>query len=246
MQGVVGVKSYLSETGQRFQDFSSRFRKRFRRENSEEENNEPGIYAVQAYDAIWTIARSFKGSKRRNQELLESILQTDFDQGLSGKVQFNNHKVAPTQIFQIINVVGKSYRELGFWSSELGFSETIGKNATHSSLMNDLEQVLWPGGPKYTPRGWTEAKRLKPLLVGVPAKSGYREFVKVEYNQSRNSTSFDGLAIQLFKDTVRSLPFYLPYEFVPFNDISYDNLVDQIGKVRSTCPFIKNFAPLTS
>ncbi|KAJ6423655.1 hypothetical protein OIU84_024599 [Salix udensis] len=175
MQGLVGVKSYLSETGQRFQDFSSRFRKRFRRENSEEENNEPGIYAVQAYDAIWTIARAFKGSKRRNQELLESILQTDFDQGLSGKVQFNNHKVAPTQIFQIINVVGKSYRELGFWSSELGFSETIGKNATHSSLMNDLEQVLWPGGPKYTPRGWTEVPKLKPLLVGVPAKSALRK-----------------------------------------------------------------------
>ncbi|KAJ6298314.1 hypothetical protein OIU76_019462 [Salix suchowensis] len=229
MQGVVGVKSYLSETGQRFQDFSSRFRKRFRRENSEEENNEPGIYAVQAYDAIWTIARAFKGSKRRNQELLESILQTDFDQGLSGKVQFNNHKVAPTQIFQIINVVGKSYRELGFWSSELGFSQTIGKNATHSHVMNDLEQVLWPGGPKYTPRGWTEVTRLKPLLVGVPAKSGYKEYVKVEYNQSRNSTSFDGLAIQLFEETVRSLPFYLRYEFVPFNDISYDKLVGEIG-----------------
>ncbi|KAF9666599.1 hypothetical protein SADUNF_Sadunf16G0245500 [Salix dunnii] len=229
MQGIVGVKSYLSETGQRFQDFSSRFRKRFRRENSEEENNEPGIHAVQAYDAIWTIARAFKGSKGRNQELLERVLQTDF-QGLSGKVQFNNHKVAPTQIFQIINVVGKSYRELGFWSSELGFSETIGKYATHSSLMIDLEQVLWPGGPRYTPRGWTELTRSKPLLVGVPAKSGYKEYVSMEYSQSRNSTSFDGLAIQLFEETVRSLPFYLPYEFVAFNGTSYDDLVGQIGE----------------
>ncbi|KAF9666596.1 hypothetical protein SADUNF_Sadunf16G0245200 [Salix dunnii] len=229
MQGVVGVKSYLSETEQRFQDFSSRFRKRFRRENSEEENNEPGIYAVQAYDAIWTVARAFKGSKGRNQELLGRVLQTDF-QGLSGKVQFNNHKVAPTQTFQIINVAGKSYRELGFWSMELGFSETIGKHAAHSSLMTDLEQVLWPGGPRYTPRGWTEVTRSKPLLVGVPAKSGYKEYVSVEYSQSRNSTSFDGLAIQLFEETVRRLPFYLPYEFVAFNNISYDTLVGQIGE----------------
>jgi ABC-type branched-subunit amino acid transport system substrate-binding protein len=244
MQGIVGVKSYFSETGTRFQDFSSRFRKRFRRENPEEENNEPGIYAVQAYDAIWTIARALKGSNRRNQELLEKVLQTDF-QGLSGKVQFNNHKMAPTQMFQIINVVGKSYRELGFWSSGLGFSETIGKHASYSPLMNDLEQVLWPGGPRYTPRGWTELTREKPLLVGVPAKSGYKEYVKVEYDRSRNATSFDGLAIEIFNATVRRLPFYLPYEFVAFNDISYDNLVGQIGKVR-ICSFIKHFAPLTS
>ncbi|KAG6793677.1 hypothetical protein POTOM_002892 [Populus tomentosa] len=229
MQGIVGVKSYFSETGTSFQEFSSRFRKRFRRENPEEENSEPGIYAVQAYDAIWTIARALKGSKRRNQELLEKVLQTDFH-GLSGKVQFNNHKMAPTQMFQIINVVGKSYRELGYWSSGLGFSETIGKHATYSPLMNDLEQVLWPGGPRYTPRGWTELTRKKPLLVGVPAKSGYKEYVKVENDQSRNETSFDGLAIQIFNATVRRLPFYLPYEFVAFNDISYDNLVDQIGK----------------
>ncbi|CAK7350077.1 unnamed protein product [Dovyalis caffra] len=226
MQGIVGVKSYFSETGQRFRDFNQRFRKRFRRENPEEENNEPGIYAVQAYDAIWTIALALKGGSGRNQELLQKVLQIDFH-GLSGKVQFKNHKMAPAQIFQIINVMGKSYRELGFWSSELGFSETIGENTTCNPSMNDMEQVLWPGGPRYTPRGWTEPTRAKPLQVGVPARSGYKEYVNV-YHQSQNETSFDGLAIEVFKATVDRLPFYLPYEFVAFNEISYDNLVDQI------------------
>ncbi|KAJ6753983.1 GLUTAMATE RECEPTOR [Salix purpurea] len=227
MQGVLGVRSYFPKMGRDFEDFNQRFRTSFSRKYPQEEQREPGIYAVQAYDSMRTIALALNknGSKRGGKELLENILDTDFH-GLSGKVQFNNHKVAPTQIFQIINVVGKSYRELGFWSSELGFSETIGKHGAHSSLMNDLEQVLWPGGPRYTPRGWTEVTKSKPLLVGVPSKSGYKEYVNVE-NDGPSGKNFSGFTIEVFKETIKRIPFFPSYDFYGF-DGDYNELVEQI------------------
>ncbi|KAK4577023.1 hypothetical protein RGQ29_027507 [Quercus rubra] len=95
--------------------------------------------------------------------------------------------------------MGKSYRELGFWSNGLGFSESINENAIYSSSMKELGQVFWPGGPWYTPRGWTLPTSAKPLRIGVPVGS-------------------------IFKQTA-SLP--LPYNFFPFNG-TYNALVEQI------------------
>ncbi|CAK7350080.1 unnamed protein product [Dovyalis caffra] len=226
MQGIIGVKSYFPERGHLFHDFRQRFRKKFSIENPDEDNNEPGIYAAEAYDAVWTMAVAVNGSNQVGQELLEKILQADFH-GLSGKVQFINEK-GPTNIFQIINVIGTSYKELGFWSNGLGFSETIHKDSVYNSCMTNLEQVFWPGGLTSTPRGWTITTSANPLRIGVPGKSGYRDFVHVEYDRLGNSISFSGFAIEIFEETFKRLPIYLPYEFKAFNDTSYDKLVKQI------------------
>ncbi|EEF44026.1 LOW QUALITY PROTEIN: glutamate receptor 2.7 [Ricinus communis] len=226
MQGIVGVKSYLPEAGQYFQDFYNRFRSRFNRQYPEENNSDPGIFAVQAYDAIRMVALATHEGNYRGKDLLERVLLTDFH-GLSGKVQFINMKAAPAYRFQIINVVGKlSYRELGFWSNGLGFSKTIDDGATRSSSMDDLGPVIWPGGSRHTPRGWSLPTSSNPLKIGVPAGSGYKEYVKVE-NSLGNKPSFTGFAIEVFEETLKRLPFNLPYNFIPFNG-TYNELVEQI------------------
>ncbi|KAJ1403834.1 Periplasmic binding protein-like I [Sesbania bispinosa] len=79
----------------------------------------------------------------RDQLLLDKILLSNFT-GLSGKIQFNDHKIAPAHTFQIIGVIGKSYREIGFWSDGLGFSKTYGKNASYSSSVKELGKVVNP------------------------------------------------------------------------------------------------------
>ncbi|KAK4851341.1 hypothetical protein QYF36_014273 [Acer negundo] len=225
MEGIVGVKSYISEKEQKFQDFYRRFRKRFGSEYPEEDNHEPGALAVQAYDAVWSVALAISENKQRNQTLLQRISLSNFD-GLTGKIQFNN-KNETLAVYQIINLTGRSYRELGFWTNGLGFSKTIDDSATYNSSMKYLGQVFWPGAPWYAPRGWAVPTDTKPLRIGVPIGCEFKQYVNPEFDELGNVTSFHGFSIELFKAIVSELPFHLPYELFPYNG-SYTDLVKQI------------------
>ncbi|RDY02382.1 Glutamate receptor 2.8, partial [Mucuna pruriens] len=232
MQGIIGVKSYFPEKGLQYEDFYLKFRQKFSSENPHEFNNEPGIFAARAYDAAWTLAlaMSHKNSKG-DQILLDKILISNFT-GLSGKIQFTDQKLDPSHTFQIINVIGKGYKEIGFWSDELGFSNNIGQNATFNSSMKELGQVLWPGRPWGIPSGWSLATRDEPLRIGVPVLATLKQFINVIQDQTDNTTIFQGFTIDLFRATMDLLPYHLPYKFYPFND-TYDNLVKQV--------YLKNF-----
>ncbi|KAA8523958.1 hypothetical protein F0562_010611 [Nyssa sinensis] len=236
IQGVLGVMSYFPEIRPHFQDFHTRFRRKFSTEHPEEENHEPGIFALEAYDATWVVALAMEEGNRNGQHLLDKILSSEFN-GLSGKVQFTERKLARTHIFQIINVIGKNYRELGYWSEELGFSETIDGGAVYNASMENLEQVFWPGAPWTTPRGWTLPTVSNPLRIGVPNGSLTNRFVKVEYDHSTNNYSFTGFSIKVFKEAVEHLPYSLPYEFIPFEG-KYDDLVKQVHLKRPSSKFL--------
>ncbi|XP_057955060.1 glutamate receptor 2.1-like [Malania oleifera] len=225
MQGILGVKRYIPETMPCYRDFYSRFHERFRLKHPEEGSYEPGIFALQAYNAAWTVAMAIREGGIGGQRLLKKILESEFS-GLTGKIQFTDGKLAPMQIFQIINVVGKSYRELGFWTYNLGFSETIDESTTYNTSMKSLGQVIWPGGPWSVPEGWTRPPASDPLKIGVPTSSVFNYLLNVEY-QSGNKASFSGFSMDLFKAITEDLPFYLSYDLIGFNG-TYDALVDQV------------------
>ncbi|KAH0986579.1 hypothetical protein GBA52_013756 [Prunus armeniaca] len=230
MQGIVGVKSYIPKNEPHFRDFHYKFCQRFSLEYPEEENHEPSIFAAQAYDAAWTVALAMREKKQGRQQILSNILQSDFH-GLSGKVQFTDHTISPAHTFQIINVMGERYIELGFWSDGLSFSQTIGENATFSSSTNGLGQVSWPGGTRGKPKGWSPPTSANPLKIGVPTRASFKQYVEVEMEKdhlgNNISFSYKGLAIDVFKATLDELPFDLPYDFFPF-DGTFDALVEQI------------------
>lgn len=224
MQGILGVKRYSPANVSHFQDFCERFRKRFSLKHPEEENPVPGFHALRAYDAIWTVGRAIKESKNGSKELLEKILRSDFH-GLTGNVRFANQTAVPARIFQIVNVREGSYKELGFWSNEFGFQETIDHSVGHdNSSMKGLGQMFWPGGTFSTPNGWTLPTTLR---IGVPTRSLFKQYVNVEDDPLKNETSFSGIAIELFRAIVDEVPFDLPYKLYPFND-TYSQLVMQI------------------
>ncbi|WKA12035.1 hypothetical protein VitviT2T_029469 [Vitis vinifera] len=225
MQGVVGVKSYFNETEPKFQDFYVRFRKKFSLEHPEEENHELGIFAVQAYDAIWTVAQALVGNNLGGQHILEQISLTSFH-GLTGLVEFTGRRIAPLRRFQIVNMIGRSYRELGFWTSESGFTDTMDEKLDYNPSMRTLGQVFWPGGPWSIPTGWTLPSSYKTLKIGVPIGSVFKFFVNPMYD-SENNLSFSGLTIKIFEAVLEYLPYYLPHQFIPFNG-SYDALVLQL------------------
>ncbi|KAK6946659.1 Receptor, ligand binding region [Dillenia turbinata] len=233
MQGGLGVKSYFSDSGDYYKSFYKRFRKRFQVRHPHEENHEPGIFAVQAYDAVWTVGLASIGGSgsistdMRGQNLLEKILESDFN-GLTSQIQFIDQKLPATKIFGVINIVGRSYRELGFWSENMGFSETVEMGAKNFSSMENLEPVIWPKGPKTTPKGWTfPISSSATLRIGVPT-STFKQFVTVEKDNSpHQGNNYTGFSIEVFKAAIEYLPYPLPYEFVNFTG-SYDDLVQSI------------------
>jgi ABC-type branched-subunit amino acid transport system substrate-binding protein len=240
MQGVLGVKSYFSTSNKRLKDFQSRFRVMFRLQYPDGPLPEPGTSTLQAYDAAWAVALALEGNpyskssrngcvdKMNGEELFEHILKSNFE-GLTGAFNFSSErKLAPVHIFRLVNVVGKSYRKLGYWTEGLGFSESIHKRSNYSKSMNILGQVFWPGGPWSVPKGWaiptSHAYRLK---IGVPDGSTFREFVNVTYDLPGSNPIINGFSIEVFNATLASLPYHLPYDFIPLKG-TYDSLVEQI------------------
>ncbi|KAL5738111.1 hypothetical protein ACOSP7_030872 [Xanthoceras sorbifolium] len=189
MQQIVGVKSYFPKKEPDFQYFFNRFRKRFFSEFPDEYNHEPGIYALQAYDAVWTVCQAIIESNYQEggQKLLHKILGSKF-QGLNGKIEFIDHKLAPMRTFQIINVVGN--RTLGYWSDAFKFSKRVDGKVANSSSMKSLVAKLWPGFSLTTPRGWAIPTEAHPLRIGVPNGSIFEEFLTFKTCHITSHTNF--------------------------------------------------------
>ncbi|CAJ1978519.1 unnamed protein product [Sphenostylis stenocarpa] len=217
MQGIIGVKSYLPNLLVQNAIFYRRFRTKFCSENFEEFNYEPGIFAAEAYDATWIVAHAMRETNQRGGQILLDRISLSSFAGLSGKIQFTDHRVASAHTFQIINVIGRSYREIGFWSDGLGFSKSLDQTASYSSSVKDLAQVVNP----------TCVLRLR---IGVPSKSTFKQYVNVIQDDSGNVTSFKfkGFAIDLFEETVKKLPYQLEYDYFAFNGSTYDELVKKV------------------
>ncbi|KAK7311069.1 hypothetical protein RJT34_08962 [Clitoria ternatea] len=237
MQGVLGCKTNFMEMSQKFKKFKFMFRRKFGLEYPEEENFQPSIFALRAYDAIWTIAHALKKSQGNftSQELSQNVLLSNHE-GLSGKISFKDRKLMESPIFKIINVVGRSYKELGYWSVVSGFTENLVKHdgmkiitSTTVSGRVLLGSVNWPGGLKTVPKGWIyNSSEGRPLKIGVPAIDPCPQFVSVSHDERLNKTQFKGFSINVFETVVKLLPYHLPFTLVPFYG-SYDQIVEQVN-----------------
>ncbi|KAK1368949.1 hypothetical protein POM88_035041 [Heracleum sosnowskyi] len=146
MQGVLGVKGFSPFHSQvRYKEFSKRFKARFRSKYPTKKYLEPGNYALNAYDAVYTTVlaiegkpnpRSLSNNLNNNtavhggQKLLARILESKF-MGLNGEVNLKGGTLSPSSIFQIVNVIGRSYLLLGYWSEGLGFSVKIDNGSSY-------------------------------------------------------------------------------------------------------------------
>ncbi|KAE9454204.1 hypothetical protein C3L33_13884, partial [Rhododendron williamsianum] len=253
MQGVIGVKPYVPNSSE-LQNFTERWRKRFRQENPDIDRFELNVLGLWAYDSAMMLAMAversgvaqskFKkpfstsnlvdlaaiGSSEMGPRLLQSIKNTRF-QGLSGEFDLVDGQLQPSA-FQIVNVIGKGEREIGFWTRESGISKELTSNRNYTTNKEDLGAIIWPGESNLVPKGWEIPTRERKLRVGVPTKSGFVEFVKVKMDSETNAVIATGFCIDVFKEVMdHSLPYAVPYEFVSFESDrseSYDDLVHQI------------------
>ncbi|PIA30588.1 hypothetical protein AQUCO_05500121v1 [Aquilegia coerulea] len=233
MQGVLGFKTHYSISSSTFKDFEVRFRRRYQMAYPHDEDNfRPSIFALRAYDATWILGRTLLrlGENSTSKELLVELLSTNF-KGLSGRISFKDGELSTVPIFSIVNVVGKSYLELGFWSLDFGFSGTIiehedSEKVYSSGSIEMLEPVYWPGGLRSVPPVVQSNFMTKPLRIGVPARGAFNQFVRVIYDHS-NRTYVSGFSVDVFEAVVKHLLYDLPYVLVPYNG-SYDDMVEQV------------------
>lgn len=218
MQGVLGIKiTYNSITTDSYKDFYAGFSKKFQSEYPEETNPKPGIHALRAYDSITAISQAMETT---TEMLLRNIVSSRFS-GLSGEIRFKEGKLLQIPPLRIVNVVdqgNKRYEELEFWVPE-------------KSGQRLADSVIWPG--KYSsrsPKGWAMPSDENPLIIGVPGRTSFEKFVKVN-NSSQDG--IEGWCIEVFKKVQCNLSYSLPYKFQPFNG-SYDELVSRVSDKVTT------------
>uniref|UniRef100_A0A6N2M112 Receptor ligand binding region domain-containing protein n=1 Tax=Salix viminalis TaxID=40686 RepID=A0A6N2M112_SALVM len=248
MQGVLGVRPYIPAST-KLESFKSRWRKNFTTSKPQIKINELNLFCLWSYDTVWAIAMAVEkagivhsgylkpntseskvdiaglGKSEMGPRLLRSILSTRF-QGLSGEFHLVGGEMAPSA-FEIINVIGKAERVIGYWTPERGLSRNLyskGK-AAYSTTKNKLKEPIWPGDTTQQP---------KRMRIGVPLKTGFNEFIKVEWNPEDDKPVVSGFTLDVFLSVVKALPFPLPYEFIPFVNKNkqsagtYNDLLDQI------------------
>jgi glutamate receptor, ionotropic, plant len=228
MQGLVGIRSYINETAPEYINFRSNFQQRFKNafEKRGENSFDPSVYAVRAYDAVDTISRAAATSTKNKKTLFENLISSNFS-GLSGHirptyVKLNEREGYGYSVFSIINVVGRSYREMGIWIEGTGFYENVDEFLLLQPSSEKLKSIVfWPGGPLTTPSG------LRRLRVGVTATNAtFGNFVSVK--KEGNSTSYSGFCIDVFTATLNCLGYEVLYDFVSYNIDSYDDLVNKV------------------
>ncbi|WOG89774.1 hypothetical protein DCAR_0209013 [Daucus carota subsp. sativus] len=237
MEGALGIKTYISEDNSPFVQFRHQFRKLFRSEYPEEDYSDVGIYALRAHDSIVFLTRAInrlRSSNNTSKALLETILKSKFS-GLSGDFHFNSGELSQDSVFRIVNVVGRRYKELGFWSKKFGFSSSlVHKESTDKSIGSSMEVlanlIYWPGNLKRTPKGWCMPTEAKPMKFAVPGETSFKKFVKVQWSESSKEINYSGFCIDVFFEVLKILEesYSPPYEFVPYNG-TYDNLVDHVA-----------------
>ncbi|TXG67882.1 hypothetical protein EZV62_009157 [Acer yangbiense] len=233
MQGVVGLKPYIPASKE-LHNFTLRWRRKMYIDHPKAEVLELDPYGILAYDAIWALAEAAQKLKSTEISqggliLYEEIMKSRF-KGLSGYFQLSNGNKLPSRRFEIVNVIGKGLRRVGFWTSETG---NITKESNSPSI-SDLEVIIWPGGSATIPKRQLIQMSSKVLRIGVPAQSPFKELVNVVHDSQSNATILSGFCIEVFKAAMATLTYEVPYEFIPFAYAngsiagSYNDLLHQV------------------
>jgi ionotropic glutamate receptor len=244
----LGLRPHIP-TSKKLEEFKRRLKINLTSSKPISKHSGVNLFGLWAYDSVWALAmavekagivhsRFFKqnssqsnvdlaalGISETGPTLRNTIRATEF-RGLSGNFHLAKGQLEPSA-FEIINVVGRSERILGFWTPKRGLSQELedstGEVAGSISKDKLLKQPIWPGGTTDQPTK---------LRIGVPVKEGFDEFLKVERHTDKLNIS--GFSHDVFLAVLRALPFPLPYEFIPFMNDSkmsngtYDELLYQI------------------
>ncbi|XP_019193278.1 PREDICTED: glutamate receptor 2.1-like isoform X4 [Ipomoea nil] len=239
LQGVIGVKPYVPSSVE-LKNFTRRWKsKKFRQQNPDMNGVELNVLGLWAYDSVIALATALEevgtsGSKFNrtiNREIstdLDAIGTSEFGplllesirniklKGLSGDFHIVDGELQPSA-FQIVNVIGRE-KGIGFWTYKYGISKNPNPNdiIVYSASKDNLGSIIWPGDSIAVPRGWEIPTGEEKLRVRLPAREGFEQFLKVTIDPQTNTVKATGFCIDIFEQVMKSMPYYVPFEYVPF------------------------------
>ncbi|PWA71946.1 Extracellular ligand-binding receptor [Artemisia annua] len=232
MQGVVGFKSYIPQSMD-LHKFTLKWRKEHHAMNSLMELKKLNSYGIWAYDAVSALAMAIERTqaepvlktniKEWETSLLDQILRISF-RGLGGTFQLFNGRIS-ANVIEIINVIGKEKRRVGFWTKDVGLTKKIGK-------LNSFPDIIWPGGISTRPTHRMLQMSRKTLRIGIPVRRG-RVF-QVSYDDQTNSTVVSGFCAEVFRAAFNALAHDVAFEFIPYmkkaevGKVNYNDLIDRV------------------
>ncbi|KAJ4848503.1 hypothetical protein Tsubulata_003390 [Turnera subulata] len=263
MQGVLGFRPYISPSKE-LKHFTSRWRRKFLLENANVEGMlELNAYGIWSYDAISALAMAAErvriqpvsltskvqrtsrfismmeiGTIQTSQSgllILEEIGQGKL-KGLSGEIKLDRRKLV-SKGYEIVNVVGRGDRRIGFWTPESGITKEMDRSIKEmhysSPSPSNLGTIIWPGGSATLSKRRQLQMMNKRLKIGVPLAQ-FKELVNIARDPHTNATIVTGFCIDVFKAALEALNYEVQYDFIPFvNDSgqmagSYSDLIDQV------------------
>lgn len=174
MAGVIGFRPYIPASS-KLRNFTLRWRREFQHSEIDMESRGLNVFGIWAYDATWALAEAIEragiklfpnrgGGFQLNLTNLDqtrvsnggSILLNEISScnftGLGGEFQLINAKLVH-ETYEIVNVIGKGGRRVGFWTPTCGFTKEI-YLFTNNCSSNGLETIIWPGFSTTAPKGW--------------------------------------------------------------------------------------------
>lgn len=212
LQDITETKTYFPENRQIFQNFGKRFRSNFGIIHPDEEHDEPGICASQAYDPVRDLFCKPNITNR-----FQRISAAD----PSSNLQFINCENFSTTV-GFVDVTRKAHQSQ-YRIKEFELSESIDVEALH---LNSIEISTKPWRSERRRR--ISTSRLEPIRMGLPNQSIFQDFVNVETNPRTNVVL--EFSLEVFKVAMNIADFNndSTYNFYLF-DGKYDDLVKQIA-----------------
>ncbi|KAI3694760.1 hypothetical protein L1987_77739 [Smallanthus sonchifolius] len=239
LQGALGFRSYVPAS-RTLHYFTQRWNRKF--------NRKVHVLAIWAYDTIWALADSIERVEVRQNStlLLREILKSEF-KGMSGDFQITERHLASNG-FEIVNAVDHGERIVGYWTLSKGITRThpsFNDVVRHSAIHK--EDVIWPEGSTINPNGWTvPTSHGKKLRIGVQTGLNLL-FVHAVYDHQKNVTNAIGFSVDVFNTCLQALPYEVTYEFVPYANGSYDEIIQKVynkeidGFLADTTIFSKRY-----
>ncbi|RLM85320.1 hypothetical protein C2845_PM04G12560 [Panicum miliaceum] len=214
--------------------FPARFLSWYRQQNpTTPDPANPNIFHLWAYGTAWAIMTALRkagpltlglkmpssqnsnnsndlsmlGVSQDGPGLIDSIRATRF-QGISGEFVLVDGQ-RQGSVFEIFNVIGNSYRRIGFWTPDLGLTKKLITSSDASDNVG-LNTVIWPGGSAQPPRGWEWPVAGKKLKIAVPVKPAPNPFVNVKKNLSTGKFDVTGYCIDIFEAVMQEMPYAVP------------------------------------
>lgn len=222
MQGVIGVKPYIQPSNL-LTNFERKWRKRFYKEYPEVDRVELDMFGIWSYDFVFALATTLQRVETKFSVIATSeiksrllpMIQNISHKGLTGDFHVVNGQLQ-TLSYQIVNVFRNGEKPIGFWNSMNGLSNRLNHNqrlgyTPHNK--DDLGTITWPGDTPEIPKSWDVNKVLR---VGLPALTGFVEFMEAYRDPITNTVYANGLCTDVFYAVIDAMPYVVKYDLIPY------------------------------